>query len=158
MPHALRSAALSFSASTGVGADNVAPRAVARLSHELLKALCAVLMATELLGAWPKRLWLVLIVLLPKPDGGRRPIGLFPSLLRIWSRARASVVRAWEVERDRPYLYGGAGKGAQRAAWQAAFRAENASLSKQTYAEALLDLVKAFERVPHDLLVAAAVK
>jgi len=48
--------------------------------------------------------------------------------------------------------------GAQRAAWQAAFKAENAALRKKDFAHSLLDLVKAFERVPHGHLVAAARK
>ena len=48
--------------------------------------------------------------------------------------------------------------GAQRAAWIAAFDAESAYLSNQAHAQALLDLVKAFEKIPHDLLVRAAKK
>jgi len=156
MPLALRTAALSFSAGTGVGADNSAPRAVARLSDDLIKALCGILMSIELLGVWPRSIWLVLIVLLPKADGGRRPIGLFPQLVRLWGRARAIVARQWEAAQARPYLFGGAGKGAQRAAWQVAFKAETAALKTHSYAESLLDLIKAFERVPHHLLVRAA--
>jgi len=53
-------------------------------------------------------------------------------------------------------LFGGAGKGAQRAAWQVAFKAETAALKTHSYAESLLDLIKAFEKVPHHLLVRAA--
>jgi len=156
LPAALRQSAMTFAAHTGMGADNFAPRAVARLSDSLIMALCSILTAAELLGGWPRRLWLVLIVLLPKTDGGRRPIGLFPGLIRIWSRARRMVARSWEAAQARPYLYGGECKGAQRAAWQAAFKAETAALRTRSYAESLLDLVKAFEKVPHGLLVLAA--
>ena len=57
-----------------------------------------------------------------------------------------------------PELYGGRGMGAQRAAWLAAFSAEAAAASGADHAAALLDLVKAFEMIPHCLLVRAARK
>ena len=43
--------------------------------------------------------------------------------------------------------------GAQRAAWTAAFQAEQAADRKLYYAQVLLDLAKAFELVPHHILV-----
>ena len=46
--------------------------------------------------------------------------------------------------------------GAQRAAWSAAFEAEFAAASGHDHAAALLDLVKAFEMIPHRDLVRAA--
>ena len=48
--------------------------------------------------------------------------------------------------------------GAQRAAWQASFHAESATLDKKCYGQALLDIIKAFERIPHPLLAKAAKK
>ena len=99
---------------------------------------------------------LVLIVLLPKSDGGLRPIGLFPTVIRIWFRARIGLARAWELTHSLPSVFGGVGSSAQHAAWQAAFVAESAALSNLDHIQALLDLVKAFETVPHYVLVAAA--
>ena len=155
---AIRSAALSFPPHTGVGCDNVAPRAVARLSDEALGALGRLLMACELVGDWGHVVRLVLIVLLPKPDGGRRPIGLFPTTIRIWMRARSHLAKEFEARTRSPSIFGGAGMGAQRAAWQVAFQAEAAALRSEHYAQSLLDLVKAFEKVPHRRLAQAARK
>ena len=45
-------------------------------------------------------------------------------------------------------MYGGAGMGAQRAAWQVAFRAENVAADGSEYGQTLFDLVKAFEKNP----------
>ena len=148
----MRAAALSFPADTGLGADNIAPRALARLSDSALEAL-----ARLEAGSWCQVLSLVLIVLLPKTDGGLRPIGLFPTVIRVWMRARVAAARAWEAANTLPSLYAGANMGAQKAAWQAAFVAEASALSEQEHAQGLLDLVKAFETVPHDVLVQAAV-
>ena len=149
-------AASSFPIGTGLGADNISPRAILRLSSEALAALVTLLVAFEALGHWAHALDLVLIVLLPKTDGGLRPIGLFPTIVRLWMRARIGVARAWEATNSLPSLFGSAGMGAQRASWEAAFMAEIAALQCRDHAQALLDLVKAFETVPHDLLVEAA--
>ena len=46
--------------------------------------------------------------------------------------------------------------GAQRAAWVAAFEAEQAAAAGADYVSALLDLVKAFERIPHAHLLSHA--
>lgn len=70
----LRRAALTFPADTGKGVDNVSPRAFARLSDEVLHYLALVLMCAERLGGWPAVCCFIMVVLLPKPDGGRRPI------------------------------------------------------------------------------------
>ena len=48
--------------------------------------------------------------------------------------------------------------GAQRASWMAAFAAEDAARSGEHYAQSLLDLVKAFEMIPHHHIVLAAKK
>ena len=73
-------------------------------------------------------------------------------------RARVDIARRWEVAHALPYLYGGAGMGAQRAAWQVSYRAEVAAHERLEYGQALLDLVKAFEKIPHKHLIAACKK
>ena len=156
MPMAVRDAADSFPINTALGCDNVAPKAYGRLSEEAIHALIALFLAFEKSGQWPKVAYLVLIVLLPKKTGGRRPIGLFPTMVRIWMRARIIVARTWEAANAMPTVFGGAGMGAQKAAWQAAFDSESAALTGTHHAQSLLDLVKAFETVPHEVLARAA--
>lgn len=156
MPEMLLQAASTFPAASGVGTDNVSPRDLCRLSKEAIRCLCMVLSAAELLGSWPECLHLVLIVLLQKPDCGRRPIGLFPTIIRVWMRARVYVAREWEAANQRSCLYGGPSMGAQRASWQASFAAETVARSGKYFAQSLLDLVTAFEMIPHHLIVSAA--
>ena len=92
----------------------------------------------------------MLIALLPKTDGGFRPIGLLPAPPRIWMRARRKVARRWEEANSRQWLYAGKGKGANVAAWMQAILAELAATMRTSveYVQALLDLVKAFDKVP----------
>ena len=115
-------------------------------------------MVAEDTGVWSTALPLVLIVLLPKDGGGFGPIGLFPTLIRIWMKARSMVARDWEELTASPDLYGSKGMGAQRAAWTSAFSAEAAACDGKNHAAVLLDLVKAFEMVSHAELARAARK
>ena len=121
-------AAKSFPSATGVGARAIAPRAIARLPTPLLDELASLLMLAENTGNWSEAIALVLIVLLPKEGGGHRPIGLFPTLIRVWMRARAALARDWDKLTASPDLFGSKGMGAQRAAWTSAFAAETAAV------------------------------
>ena len=112
----------------------------------------------ETAGTWTHELDLVLVVLLAKPYGGYRPIGLFPTLIRLWMKARVSLARDWEHANADASLYGAAGMGAQRAAWLEAFNTETAALNDLEHAQVLLDLTKAFETVSHQALIDAATK
>ena len=135
----VRAAISTFPAGTGVGADNISPRALARLSDEAIDALIELYSKLEEAGTWSDELDLVLIVLLGKSDGGRRPIGLFPTLIRVWMRARTPLARGFENANADTCIYGSAGMGAQRAAWCEAFRAEAAALAGGDQAQVLLD-------------------
>ena len=95
MIHSIKAAAASFPLHTGVGADNISPRALLRLSDEALNALARLIVKMEGACHWARELDLVLIVLLDKADGGRRRIGLFPTVVRVWMSARAAHARAW---------------------------------------------------------------
>ena len=129
-----------------------------RLSDQAIRGLCHLLMAAELHGSWPALIRTILVVLIPKADGRRRPIGLLPILIRIWMRARGPLVRSWRSALNKVYLDGGDGKGAQRAAWMQAAKAEAARQAKRCYGIVFVDLVKAFEKMPHHLLAEAAAR
>ena len=73
-------------------------------------------------------------------------------------RARAPELRKWEQDNARESLYGSSGKAATRAVWLSAWGAENAGKGEGAYAQALMDLVKAFASVPHKQLWGAAKK
>ena len=153
-----RRALMTFPIGTGLGWDAIHPRALNRLDDATIQALIDLLIVCEKTGKWPTATDLVVIVLLPKTDGGWRPIGLLPFLPRIWMRVRRPVTLEWEKKQERKYLYAGAAKGAAVAALKQAARGERANLWGTAYGQALLDLVKAFERIQHRHLVKQAVK
>ena len=68
-------------------------------------------------------------------------------------RARSIYAPQWEIANSSPYLYAGAGKGAEVAVWKQSARAELAHTSDMVYVQALIDLVKVFERIANWLLV-----
>ena len=99
---------------------------------------------------------IVIIALLPKAGGGNRPIGLCPSMVRLWMRLRLPVAQAWQSMHDRPYFFAGEAKGADVAAWKQAARAECSAYDGLGHTLALLDIINAFDGVPWDWLVKQA--
>eukprot|EP00974_Lingulodinium_polyedra_P106846 10343374-Lingulodinium_polyedra.AAC.1 len=56
--------------------------------------------------------------MLCKPEGGVRPVGLLPSLYRLWACARGWVSKAWERGPAwRDFFWGSSGRGALDSAW-----------------------------------------
>ena len=149
-------ACAAFPSDTGLGWDNLHPRALRRVSVAAIIALLRIFMMAEILGRWPEMIGIIIIALLPKPGGGNRPIGLCPSLIRLWMRMRLPVAQAWQSANDRPYFFAGEAKGADVAAWKQAARAELGARDGLDHALALLDIVKAFDGVPWDWLVRQA--
>lgn len=152
-------AARTFPNHTGLGWDMLHPKRIERLSDETMKLLVMVQRKWEEERERPNAVALVIIALLPKTDGGFRPVGLMPFLPRLCARVRRRCAREWEAENPRPWLYAGKAQGANVAAWKQSMTAEIAATAELTahYAQALLDLVKAFDRIPLWLLVREAI-
>ena len=107
---------MSFPIDTGLGAENIAPRALARLSDDPFVSLIQIFHTVEEIGEWPEASNPVMIVVLPKTDGGTRPIGISVTSIRVWMGARSRHAGRWEADHEIKSVYGGAGMGAQRAA------------------------------------------
>ena len=148
----VRRASKGFKEFTGIGCDDWHPRHVGMLSDDAIEAFISLLMAMERQGIAPEQVQVLLIVFLDKPDGGKRPIGLLASILRIWGKLRRSYANEWERDNARSYFWGGAAKGAEQCVWHQALRSEWASGAGQCSASALLDLAKCYEKVKHGLL------
>ena len=149
-------AADTFAEGVGLGWDRLHPRALKRIPAALLDELGKIFMAAEKEGTWGSIMGMAITALIPKGGGGLRPIGLLPTMVRLWSRIRAGEVQKWEAENHREYLYGGSGRGAMAAAWKFAARVEAARMQGAEYAAVRLDLEKAFGRVLHHWVVEAA--
>ena len=143
----LRRACQSFSERTGWGTDNIGPRQLSWLSDDLLEVIAVLLMNMEKRGIWPMQLREAFIHLIPKPTGGRRPIGIVTSLPRIWERVRKPALIQWRLQFVRDFNWMTAGRGAARAVWAQSVEEEAARYEGKKTTAVLIDLVKAFEQV-----------
>ena len=149
----VRKASLTFPQNTAFSADHWHPRTFSQLGHEALALLARLMNMMERVGAPP--LQLLILVFLAKPDGGVRPIGLLSGLIRVWGRARRMHARKWEVDNERPYFWCGAGKSAADSTHLQTLKAEIARAQGLQSGSTLLDMTKCYEKVRHDILLAA---
>ncbi len=142
----LRKASRSFRI-TALGLDRIGPWQYDWLSDELLRQIARFLHSLERFSIWPQELLEALVHLIPKSSGGRRPIGVLVSLMRIWERARRPLVQAWRETCPRDYQWMIKGRGANRAVWAQSVIEEAARQMGLASATVLVDLMKAFEQI-----------
>jgi len=98
---------------------------------------------------------LQIVSLILKDDFGddQRPIAVACLVYRAWAAARAQDICAWPETwvHDSQYAYR-RGKRGVDPAWTSAASAEHARLSHTHRVGFSLDLAKAFDRVPHQIL------
>ncbi|CAK0883406.1 unnamed protein product [Prorocentrum cordatum] len=92
----VRNAARRFKKRTALGSDTVHPRDLALVCDEAFETLCAIWQWSEAIGRIPVQLALMFTALLPKPDGGFRPIGLLPGICRVFGKVTRREAVAWE--------------------------------------------------------------
>ncbi len=148
----MRRAARRFKPFTGVGADLFRPHWFSWLSDQLLQVISQLMTAIEGAGQWPGQVLVVLVHLIPKEGGGRRPIGLLASVVRWWERIRAPLIQQWRVQNARPFNWAAPGRNAERAVWEQSLLDEAAMARGWCSAATLVDLVKAFEHIPLEVL------
>ena len=153
----LREVAKSYKEFTGRGSEGIHPRWIGWLSDPLLELIADLLMMLEAGGYWPEQLE-ALVVLIPKADGGRRPVGLLPAIIRIWERCRRPVVQAWRATVSRDYNWAAKGRCPEDAVWKQALRGEVARAEGKETGSTLVDLVKAFEMVRLELVWQAGLR
>ena len=102
-PRLVKRVAAKMKRSMATGIDALPPVAMSWLSDEFLHALSTFLAMVEDLGVWPSQISTLIICLIPKVSGGRRPIGLLATLVKVWELARKQQVIEWRKASGRQY-------------------------------------------------------
>ena len=102
---------------------------------------------------------MLLVVLLPKPKGGFRPIVLMNSLFKLWSRARRPGVQGWWYdENDQPFLACGKGRSVEACVWRRSVRSEAGVAMGKSAATVLWDARKFYGNFILELLVQRGIR
>ena len=147
-----RSVCRAFKARTGLGVDRVHPHLWGRTSDEGVDTVLGFLDLVEDSLLWPSQLMWLFYHLIPKVDGGDRPIGVLAAIVRAWEGLRMPVMNQWLRSIERDYDWAAAGRSAEQAVWEQlvhaeALDADDDSPGAITSATLLLDLVKCFDRL-----------
>ena len=155
-PDTLRDCSKSFKRPT-TKVDGWHPRQYQHLSDIALRCLALLFRAYEARGEWCSHQCSLLVCLIPKPNGDRRPILHFRSGYRVWARARQAQVREWATTHvPDPAINNAAGRAPGDAVWRSLVRADLKAADGLHTAEFLWDVSKAFDRVPRRALLARA--
>ncbi len=152
----VRAAANRFKRKTRVGIEGISPKDMSEATDETLDCYINIMIVCEMLGHIPTRVALVIVLLLNKKLGGRRPIGIMPTMYRVWAAVRKPLLHRWERAYSRGYFAAARGKSAADAAWNRALRAEHATLVGASAGSILWDLRKCFEHGNRALLAREA--
>ena len=151
----LRKTITTYSWTTSVGTDWWVPRSLAFLSDALLDIMALLIWAMVRHACSPAHLYFLLIHLIPKPCGGDRPIGVFPTIVRVASRwFRRTYGCRWQEAQPSWTHWGIKDHSVEECVWRASAIMEWSRAAGRSSAAFFLDVAKAFENVDHDRLAA----
>ena len=131
----------------------MAAQDLALLPDYLILALLILTKFMLLSGRMPKKIALLIVVLIPKVEGGQRPIGIFPTVLRLLDRwYRWQYGANWLSKQDGGSFYGCKGRTVEDAVWRQALLGEWSAAVGRCSASHLLDIRKVFEHIQHEQL------
>ena len=150
----LRDAVLRMSDHCSSGADGWAISEIKTWPPLLFDKLAELLCAVEASdGDWPEDLLLQIVTLVPKDEFDQRPISVNSVVYRMWASVRATQLCSWQESWAHPTQFGyRRGKRSVDPAWCSAAAAEHAWLSQAHRVGFFLDLAKAYDRIPHEIL------
>jgi hypothetical protein len=136
----IRTAARSFSEATS-SIDLMHPRHISGLSDRALGCLAGFFRLFEATATWPKQEQCVITTLIPKTDGGLRPIALFRTVYRVYSKIRVLEVKQWAMSQQGYQFNNAQGRWVGDSTWRNQVKA---ALQEQncTMLEMLLDVEK----------------
>jgi hypothetical protein len=146
-----------FGDAVGTGLDDFNPKVFKMLSQATRERLLDLFRLWEKGGAKAQSLS-VLVVLIPKDGGGVRPIGLTPSLLRLWSRIRSGEARRWQDAHDDPAFWGAAGRSCDTAGWHHNLYTGYAATQGWESATLFLDIKKFYDHIDLETLCVEALR
>ena len=138
----------TFDDCTGLGMDVLPPKMVKALPIPGKQAIIDLFHACEAKAMLPWQMLQVLIVLLPKPEGGHRPICLLVMLIRIWIRCRRDIGREWVTNTAGQWDDARAGRSPMMAAMERCFLDETAAELGFESITDLWDLHKFHDSIP----------
>ena len=112
----------------------------------------------ESTGVVPITILINIVVLLLKPTGGFRPIGLLSFLYALWVKARRFEVQEWDDEHAGFWDDAVAGSSSLQAALRRRLLDETATNLGRASATVLLDMEKYYDSVPWDKLLNFAIE
>ncbi|CAK0822508.1 unnamed protein product, partial [Prorocentrum cordatum] len=148
----LKEVARTFRKKTGVGVDRWHPSMLQGASDEAYVKLLDFYMEVGRTLRWPIHMGTVLFFMIPKTYTTDRAIGLLPTAFRVWEIMREPYMVEWAKKNYRSWDCTSYGKAAEDAAWEVLLShemddVEEQSEETQATVTAVLDLVKAFEKV-----------
>ncbi len=100
----IRESAATFALRTSTTYDGFHPRVIGYLSDEAIDTLSLLYAAIEASAIWPRQVSVVVAVMLPKPRGGYRSVGLAAAVYRLWAKVRREEADIWEKSNQRAYF------------------------------------------------------
>ena len=116
-PEMVRKNARCFKITIAFGTDVIHPRQLALLSDSLLWFMITIFVCMVRRGLTVDAVNMILVKLIPKTDGGERPIGLFSAFLRVLLRLlRKTLGQQWLQDKIPAHWYGVKGRPTSQAA------------------------------------------